>query len=82
MEIALGIVMIVLTFVLAVAVLVQSSKDKRLSSSISGSGMSESKTFYGKRKTRNTEKIATYVTIIGGILFVILDVVFYIYLIA
>ena len=80
MEIALGIVMIVLTLVIALAVLLQSSKDKRLSSSISGSGMAE--TFFGKGKAKAADKIATYVTIIGGILFVILDVVLYIYLIA
>ena len=80
MEIALGIIMVVLTLVLAGAVLLQSGKDKRLSSSISGSGMSE--TFFGKSKAKTADKIATYVTIIGGILFVILDVILYVYLIA
>ncbi|MBR2907622.1 MAG: preprotein translocase subunit SecG [Clostridia bacterium] len=77
MEIALGIVMLVLALTLVVCVLMQSGKDKSLSGSIAG--MSES--FLGKDRAKKADKIWNRLTIICGILFVILDVVMYIFVI-
>ena len=77
MEIALGIILLVLALVLVVSVLMQSGKDKQLSGSISG--MSE--TFFGKSKAKMADKIWNRVTIIAGVLFVILDVVMYIFVV-
>ena len=77
MEIALGIIMLVLALVLVVAVLMQSGKDKQLSGSIAG--MSES--FLGKNRAKKADKLWNMVTIIGGILFVVLDIVMYLFVI-
>ena len=77
MEIALGIVMLVLALVLVVSVLMQSSKDKQLSGAIAG--MSES--FLGKSRAKKADKIWNIITIVASILFVILDVVMYIFVI-
>ncbi|MBO5269554.1 MAG: preprotein translocase subunit SecG [Clostridia bacterium] len=77
MEIALGIVMLVLALVLVLAVMMQSGKDKQLSGSITG--VSES--FLGKNRAKKADKMWSMVTIIGGILFVVLDVVMYLFVI-
>ena len=76
-EIVLGIVMLVLALVLVVSVLMQSGKDKQLSGSIAG--MSES--FLGKDRAKKADKIWNRITIICGILFIVLDVVMYIFII-
>ena len=77
MEIALGIAMLVLAAVLVVCVMLQSGKDKQLSGSIAG--VTES--FLGKDRAKKTDKILNRATIVCGILFVILDVVMYIFVI-
>lgn len=77
MEIALGIVMLVLALVLVVSVLMQTGKDKQLSGSIAG--MSE--TFLGKDRAKKADKIWNRLTIICGILFIVLDVVMYIFIV-
>lgn len=77
MEIALGVIMLVLALVLVVCVLMQSSKDKSLSGSIAGA----SESFLGKDRAKKTDKIWNRLTIICGILFVVLDVVMYIFVI-
>ena len=77
MEIALGIILIVLSLVLVVSVMMQSGKDKQLSGSIAG--MSES--FLGKDRAKKADKIWNRLTIITGILFVILSIVMYIFVI-
>ena len=77
MEIALGIIMLVLALVLVVSVMMQSGKDKQLSGTISG--MSE--TFLGKDRAKKADKVWSMITIICGILFIVLDVVMYIFII-
>lgn len=77
MEIALGIIMLVLAVILVVCVMMQSGKDKSLSGSIAG--MSES--FLGKDRAKKADKIWNRITIVCGILFVVLDVVMYIFVI-
>ena len=77
MDIALGIIMLVLALVLIVAVMMQSGKDKQLSGSIAGAAES----FLGKNRAKKADKIWNMITIIGSILFVILDVVMYIFVI-
>ncbi len=77
MEIALGIIMLVLAVTLVVCVMMQSGKDKSLSGSIAG--MSES--FLGKDRAKKADKIWNRITIVCGILFVVLDVVMYIFVI-
>lgn len=77
MEIALGIIMLVLAVTLVMCVMMQSGKDKSLSGSIAG--MSES--FLGKDRAKKADKIWNRITIVCGILFVVLDVVMYIFVI-
>ena len=77
MEIALGIVMLVIAVVLVVSVMMQSGKDKQLSGSIAGAA----ETFLGKNRAKKADKIWNMITIVCGILFVILDVVMYIFVI-
>ena len=77
MEIALGIILLVLALALVISVMMQSGKDKQLSGSIAG--MSE--TFLGKNRAKKTDKMWRMITIICGILFIVLDVVMYIFII-
>jgi preprotein translocase subunit SecG len=77
MEIALGIIMLVLALALVVSVMMQSGKDKQLSGTIAG--MSE--TFLGKNRAKKADKFWSMITIICGILFIVLDVVMYIFII-
>jgi len=74
MEIALGIVIIVLAVVLIACVLAQSGKDKRLSGSIAGS----TDNFFSKGKTQTKDKILSRITTVLSFVFVILTVVLYI----
>ena len=74
MEIALGIVIIVLAVILIACVLAQSGKDKSLSGSIAGSAES----FFMKGKTQTKDKILSRVTTILSFVFVILTVILYI----
>lgn len=74
MEIALGIVIIVLAVILIACVLAQSGKDKNLSGSIVGS----TDNFFAKGKSQTKDKILSRITTILSFVFVILTVVLYI----
>ena len=76
-ELTMGIALLVMAVFLVIAVLMQSGKDKQLSGSITG--VSES--FLGKNRAKKADKMWSMVTIIGGILFVVLDVVMYLFVI-
>ena len=67
MEIALGILLIVLAAVLVVCVLMQSGKDKKLSSTITGSA----DTFFSKGKSQSKDKMLSRLTTILAIVFVV-----------
>lgn len=72
MDIFIGIVLIVAAVFLVVAVLLQSGKDKSLSSAIGGSS---SDTYYGKNKGNSRDKILNKLTTIVAIVFALLVVV-------
>lgn len=65
MELALGIVLIVIALALVVLVLFQSGKDKRLSGTIAGGA----ETFFGKSKATDYNKTLSVVTTIVSIVF-------------
>jgi preprotein translocase subunit SecG len=71
MEIALGILLIVLAVILVVCVLMQSGKGKKLSSTITGS----SDTFFSKGKAQSKDKILSRVTTILAVVFILLTLV-------
>ena len=73
-EIAMGIVLMVLAVFLIVAVLMQQDKDKKLSGTITGG----SDTYYGKGKGRSLDKILARATTVVAILFSILVVAMYV----
>ena len=66
MELALGIVLIVLSLVIVALVLFQSGKDKRLSGTIAGGA----ETFFGKSKANDYNKALSVITTIAAIVFV------------
>ena len=74
MEIALGIVLVVMAVFLVIAVLMQSGKDKKLSGSIAGGA----ETFFGKTKGTQYDKILSRMTTVIGVIFAILCVVMYV----
>ncbi|MBE6530961.1 MAG: preprotein translocase subunit SecG [Ruminococcaceae bacterium] len=74
MEIALGVVILVLAAILVACVLMQSGKDKRLSGSIAGGA----ETFFGKTKGKTTDKIFSRATTILSFVFVVVMVVMFI----
>lgn len=65
MELALGIVLIVLAVALVVLVLFQSGKDKRLSGTIAGGA----ETFFGKSKATDYSKTLSIATIVVSVVF-------------
>ena len=67
MEIALGILLIVLAAILVVCVLLQSGKDKKLSGAITGSA----DTFFSKGKSKSKDKMLSRLTTILAIVFVV-----------
>jgi len=71
-EIIIGIILMVLAVVLTVVILMQTGKDKSLSSTIAGGSAD---TYFGKSGGSTKEKILTRLTIVGSILFVVLSVV-------
>ena len=73
-EIVLGIALLVMSVVLIVCVLMQSGKDKRLSGSIAGGA----ETFFGKSKSKTTDKLFSRATTILSFIFVAVMVVMYI----
>ena len=74
MEIALGIVIVVLGVLLVACVLAQSGKEKSLSGSIAGSAES----FFTKGKGQTKDKILSRITTVLSFVFAILAVVLYI----
>ena len=71
---ALSIVLILLSIGLVVAVLMQSSKDHKLSGAIAGGA----DTFFGKTKGNNMDKVFSKVTIVGSALFVVIIIAMYV----
>ncbi len=72
MEIALGIILIVLAVALVVCVLMQSGKDKSLSGTITG-GASES--FFARGKGKSKDKVFSLITTVLAIIFAIVAVI-------
>lgn len=70
----LAIALILLSIVLVVAVLMQSSKDHKLSGAIAGGA----DTFFGKTKGNNMDKVFSKVTIVGSALFVVIIIAMYV----
>ena len=73
MKIALGIILIVASLFLIVAVLMQSSKSHRLSGTIAGGA----ETFFGKTKGSTIDKKLSKITTVVAIIFVVLVLVVY-----
>ncbi len=67
MELALGIVTIVLSVALTLMVLFQSAKDKRLSGTIAGGA----ETFFGKTKGTSMDKLLSKLTVVVSVLLVL-----------
>ena len=67
MELALGIVILVLSVVLTALVLMQSGKGKELSGTIAGGNNS----YFGNTKTTSKDKVLTVVTTVISIVFVV-----------
>ncbi|MGN1047692.1 MAG: preprotein translocase subunit SecG [Eubacteriales bacterium] len=74
MELAFGIVLLVMAVFLIVAVLMQSGKDKNLSGTIAGGA----ETFFGKSKASTMDKVLSKVTMAVAIIFTIIVVVMYV----
>ena len=72
----MSIALMVLSIGLTVAVLMQSSKDHKLSGAISGGA----DTFFGKTKGNTMDKVFSKVTIVGSIVFVVIVMVLYVML--
>ena len=70
MELALGIVLVVLSVALTVMVLFQSSKDSHLSGTSAGGA----ETFFGKTKGTDLDKLLSKLTIVVSVLVVIVTV--------
>ena len=68
----IGSILIALAVALVALILMQTGKDKSLSSSIAGGSAD---TYFGKSGGSTKEKILTRFTIAGSILFVVLSVV-------
>ncbi len=79
MEIALGIIVILLAVATIVCVLMQSGKDKSLSGTITGSA---SDSFFSKGKGKSKDKLFSKITTILTIVFAIVAVVMVIWVIA
>lgn len=74
MELAFGIVLLVMAVFLIVAVLMQSGKDKNLSGTIAGGA----ETFFGKSKASDMDKVLSKITLIVSIIFVVVVIAMYI----
>ena len=70
MELALGILLIVLSVALTVMVLFQSAKDTHLSGTIAGGA----ETFFGKSKGSSLDKLLSKLTVVVSVLVVVLTV--------
>ncbi len=70
MELALGIVLIVLSVGLTLMVLFQSAKDSRLSGTIAGGA----ETFFGKTKGTSIDKLLSKLTVVVSIVLVLVTI--------
>lgn len=70
----IGILLIVMAVFLVIAVLMQSSKDHRLGSSIAGGA----ETFFGKAKGKSMDALFNKLTTVIAIIFVLLVVILYV----
>lgn len=73
MEIALGIIVLILAVFLTAAVLMQSGKDKNLSGAIAGGA----DTFFSKAKANTWDRVLSKATLVVAIVFTVLVVVMY-----
>lgn len=73
LEIIIGVLLILVSIFLIVAVLFQSSKNARLSGAIAGSA----ETFFGKAKGKTIDKKLNKLTIIIGIVFTVVVLAIY-----
>ena len=71
LELIVGIILIVMSVFLIIAVLAQSGKEKGLSGSIAGGA----ETFFGKSKSKNFDKALSLATAIVAIVFAVLVIV-------
>ena len=71
---ALAIVLILLSIGLVIAVLMQSSKDHKLSGAIAGGA----DTFFGKTKGNTMDKLFSKLTIIGSVLITVIVLALYV----
>ena len=69
MELALGILLIVLSVALTVMVLFQSAKDSRLSGTIAGGA----ETFFGKTKGTSIDKLLSKLTVVVSVVVVLVS---------
>ena len=76
MELALGIILVVLAVALVICVLMQSGKDKSLSGTITG-GAADS--FFSKGKGKSKDKVFGLITTILAVLFAIVAVIMVIF---
>ncbi len=74
MELAFGIILLVMAVFLIVAVLMQSGKDKNLSGTIAGGA----DTFFSKSKATTMDKVLSKLTTIVAIVFAVVVVAMYI----
>ena len=74
MKIALGIVLLIMSIFLIVAVLMQSGKSHNLSGAIAGGA----ETFFGKEKGKSIDKLLSKLTTIVAIIFVLIVVIVYV----
>lgn len=74
MELALGIILLVVAVFLVVAVLMQHGKSHNLSGTIAGG----SETFFGKSKAQTIDKTLSRLTTIVAIVFVVIVVITYV----
>lgn len=73
MDIAFGVILLVLSVALIALVLFQSGKDKKLSGTIAGGA----ETFFGKSKAADTNKVLSVVTAIVAAVFAVVVIVMY-----
>lgn len=70
----LGILLLVMSIFLTIAVLMQSGKSKRLSGTIAGGA----ETFFGKAKGRTIDSLLSKITTVVAILFVLVVIIVYV----
>lgn len=74
MQIFLGILLLVMSVFLVIAILMQNAKSKRLSGTIAGGA----ETFFGKEKSRTIDAVLSKVTTIVAILFILAVIIVYV----